>query len=224
MLITENCVGTIAGMYADTLRGKFHQSFSRMLLYTQKKLCKNPEDFLNVEFGQCSYHQLGRNTLAEQIQGPWLMYFDSDHMFQSDIVLRLLSLAEKNNAKVISGIYQTKFPPHNPVACVWTSDGNKAYPIQDWNREKEVLQLDGAVGGGCLLIFKEVFERIKNELNESPFTEYNGLSEDYSFCHRCKRLGIPIYLAPRVESHHLVDHALSIEDYIPPPKETLRGI
>lgn len=223
MLNKETPYGTVGIMYMDCVRGKFVKSIVDMLTYSQRKLASENK-YLHVTTAGCSYHQLARNNLVDTMLGDFIFMTDSDHMFAPDLLTRLIDLSYKYGAKVISGIYQTKFPPHNPVACVWTSDGNKAYPIQDWNREKEVLQIDGAVGGGCLLIYKEVFDRIREELHEQPFTEYNGLSEDYSFCHRCKRLGIPIYLAPRVESHHLVDHALSIEDYIPPPKETLRGI
>lgn len=224
MLYKEKYVGTIATMWLDCVRGRFTNSLAETIMYSPRNICKEPYEYLKYITAGCSYHQLARNNLAENMEGDFIFMSDGDHQFAPDILTRLLRLAKRYNAKVISGIYQYKYPPHSPVACVWTNDGNKAHPIQDWNREKEVLQLDGAVGGGCLLIFKEVFDRIKEELNESPFSEYKGLSEDYSFCHRCKRLGIPIYLAPRVESHHLVDHALSIEDYIPPPKETLRGI
>jgi len=164
MLFKEKYIGTYATMNISSAPGPYVHSLAETMLYTPQKLCKTREYIKYITAG-CSYHQLARNNLVEQMEGDWIFMSDTDHLHAADLLTRLLRLAKRHNAQVISGIYQTKFPPHNPVACVWTSDGNKAYPIQDWNRDKEVLQLDGAVGGGCLLVFKEVFDRIEQELN-----------------------------------------------------------
>jgi hypothetical protein len=217
----ERYSGTIGVMGMNAVSGRFVKSITNLAVYTQYNFGYEYLDPIYVDYAPCTYHQLARNTLVKEMQGNWLFMTDTDHQFAPDLLLRLLRLSKKHGCKVLSGIYLTKYPPHSPVAGLWTPDKKLVYPIKDWNREKEVLELPGCVGGGCLLVYKEVFDRMTNELNELPFTEYNGLSEDYSFCHRCSRLGIPVYLAPRVESHHLIEHAVSVEDYIAPPKEEL---
>lgn len=222
MLYEDTYIGTVATMWMDSARGKFVNSLAEMLLYTQKNLCKNSREHIKYFNAPCSYHSLARNKIAENTEGDWVFMTDTDHMFAPDLVTRLVDLSKKYNAKVISGIYQFKLPPHGPVASVWTPN-DKACQLQDWNREKDLISV-GPVGGGCLLVYKEVFDRIREELKESPFSEYLGLSEDYSFCHRCKRLGIPVYLAPKIESHHLIDVPLSIEDFVPPPRDGLSSV
>jgi GT2 family glycosyltransferase len=76
----------------------------------------------------------------------------------------------------------------------------------------ETLEV-GAVGAGALLVKRNVFQRIKKELGEAPFQITEGLSEDYSFCRRCRILGIPITLALNVEAHHVTRNVLSVVDY-----------
>ena len=214
-------LGTIGVMWMDCVRGKFVKSLVNMISHSKDTL-ETPETYLNIDYATCSYHQLARNQLAENFRGDWIFMCDTDHIFAPDLLTRLLHLSYKYNAKVVSGIYQFKFPPHGPVANIWTEDG-KAVQIQKWNPNAEMLKI-GCVGGGALLIYREVFDRIGAELKEQPFSEYNGLSEDYSFCHRCKRLDIPVYLAPKVESHHMIDTALSIEDFVPPDMSVLTPV
>ena len=45
MLITENCVGTIAGMYADTLRGKIPPILFQNAFVYAEKIVQKPRRF-----------------------------------------------------------------------------------------------------------------------------------------------------------------------------------
>lgn len=201
-------------MYNLSFADYFMDSWEKMIHYNNEFLC-NQDSYIYYTKGQVSYHELGRNTIVKEMRGDWLFMVDTDHMFAPDLLDRLLFLKEKNSCQVISGIYQYKFPPHAPVANVWQSpdkDHKGLVGILDWPRKENVINV-GAVGGGVLLIDKSVFERIKNELNEEPFTKDYGLSEDYAFCYRCKKLDIPIHLATNVQSHHVINRPLNINDY-----------
>lgn len=224
MLELEQYSGTLGIMGMDCVRGRFAESLAQMVSYTQVELLRNGNLPMYIHKAPCTYHSLARNSLVEHMQGDWLFMTDTDHQFAPDMLVRLLRLSIKYNSDVISGMYCSKYPPHRIIAGIWTNDDKLAHPVVEWNKEKEILNLPGPVGGGCMLIKRGVFDRIKNELKELPFLEYNNYSEDYAFCHRCKRLGIPIHLAINVESHHLIDHAISLEDYIPPPKSEMVGI
>lgn len=217
MLETLKPIGTIARMWADTTSTRFSDSFLQMFYFTHLKVCKGGE-FIHFDKGCASWHILGRNTLAQNFLGDWLFQSDTDHQFAPDMLYRLLKLREKYGAKVISAAYQYKNPPHSPVMGVW-DENDKLNPIFAFPRgEGFDAYTVGAVGGGGLLIDREVFQKIA-ETGEQPFDCIGGLSEDYSFCLRCKRLGIPVYVAPQVETHHLVLSALSLDDYRPNNEE-----
>lgn len=204
-------IGTVGRMWADNMPDKFVDSLTNLMSYSHRTLC-GPDEYIHYDYAKCSWHELGRNNLVEGMRGDWLLQLDTDHVFSPDLLTRLLRLADRHGADVISGIYQTKYPPHEPVMGLWTPEGKLA-PIVDWPRHAEVIPV-GACGAGCLLVRRSVFTRIRTELNELPFSIHPGLSEDYSFCWRCARLGIPVYVAPNVEAHHIIRSALSVKDYV----------
>lgn len=163
-----------------------------------------------------SWHSGARNQLVEEMEGDWLLQLDTDHVFAPDMLVRLLELKAKYNYPVISAVYQFKYPPHGPVAGIWQGDKSLS-PILDWDRSAEIIPV-GAVGAGALLVDRSVFAKIKRELGEPPFEVTEGLSEDYSFCRRCRILGIPIGLAVNVQCHHTIRTVLDMEDYTPGPE------
>lgn len=214
----ERCVGTVARMWSDNPPSQFVDSLAQLLLYTQRSVCA-PGEFINYTWALSSYHENSRNVFADDVVGDWIFMTDTDHIFAPDLLVRLLRLQEKYNTRVLSGIYTFKYPPHYPVANVWGADlsdqTKKPFePLHTWDQTKEVIEI-GPTGGGCLLVKKDVFQEIRDKLQQNPFGIIPGLSEDYSFFWRCKELKIPTYLAPHVQSHHLMPRmALDVHDYI----------
>lgn len=205
-------VGSIGRMWADSVSSKFTDSLAKLLIYEQSKLPRGK--YIHYETATVSWHELGRNQIVEKVQGDWLFMLDTDHVFAPDLLERLVRLKKKHKAQVISAAYQYKFPPHSPVANMWEEgpNGLKVVPIVDWQRSMDVIPV-GSVGAGALLIDKKVLTRIMLELNEKPFQITPGLSEDYSFCLRCKKLDIPVIWCPKVEAHHAITTVLSLNDY-----------
>ena len=203
-------IGTVGRMWADSIYANSSDSITELMQFSQMTLCRSGEMIL-FNKAAASYHELGRNQLVEEMEGDWLLQLDTDHSFKPDLLVRLLTLQKRLNAPVVSAIYQFKHPPHSPVAGVWTGDKTLT-PLMDWDRSADAVEV-GAVGAGALLVQKGVFNRIKMELGEAPFNITEGLSEDYSFCRRCRKLGIPIILAPQIESHHVTRNVLSVVDY-----------
>jgi len=203
-------LGSVGRMWSDVMYAQTADSIAEMLQFSQMTLC-GPGEMILFNKALVSYHELGRNQLVEEMEGDWLLQVDTDHIFAPDLLTRLLAIQKKHNAPVVSAIYQYKHPPHSPVMSMWTGD-KVLTPVKDWDRDKEVLEV-GACGAGALLVRKEVFTRIKNELHEAPFQITEGLSEDFSFCRRCRLLGIPVTVATKVEAHHLIRSVLSVDDY-----------
>lgn len=201
--------GSIATMWQDSNYKTFTDCLVRMALFSQEQL--GP---LHYTEAKVSYHEIGRKQIVETFLGDWVLMLDTDHAFAPDLLIRMLALKEKYKCRVLSAIYQYKYPPHGPVANIWTEDG-KLSPLVDWDRGGEIVEV-GTVGAGCLLVDRSVFDEIKRKLKEDPFQIRLGLSEDYSFCQRCKELEIPVNLALKIECHHVIRTNLSILDYQPP--------
>lgn len=212
MAIIKKAIGTVGIMWNDSDPRQFVNSLAPLLLYSQSQLCEKHE-YIHFISAPMSYHELARGYLVDNSEGEFLLSLDCDHQFAPDLLTRLLHYRAKVKARVISGIYTFKFPPHAPVANVW-GDKGQVIALGAWHPDTDLLQV-GPVGGGCLLVDRSVFNEIKQVMHQPPFNIIQGLSEDYSFCKRCKDLNIPIWLAMNVECHHLAPrNVLHLKDYV----------
>lgn len=212
-----NYVGCIAPMWADNCYKTFVDSLARMVAFSSNHL--GP---LHYTTATVSYHELGRKQIVDSFLGDWVLMLDTDHAFSPDLLVRMLALKKKYDCRVLSAMYQYKHPPHGPVANIWTADG-KLSPLVNWDRAADIVEV-GAVGAGCLLVDRSVFDEIRRKLKEDPFQIRLGLSEDFSFCQRCKELDIPVNLALQIECHHTIKSNLFIRDYVPPPQEDMETV
>lgn len=217
-LKTYRAIGSASRMWCDTAYDKFIDSWTDMLLYSQRFLC-GPNEYIHRLSAPVSWHSSSRNHLVEHMRGDWLYMADTDHAFTPDILERLLLIMESEKIDVVSGLYLSKHPPHSPVMGIWKPEGG-VMPILDWRRDARIFPV-GVVGAGCLLVRRSVFTRICTEFRCQPFDIIPGYSEDYSFCVRCQKLGIPVYVAPQVQCHHVIKTVLDADDYIPPAGATV---
>lgn len=213
-------IGTIGKMYDNHPPRYFNKSYDDLIDFSNRYICKSDESIKKLD-ASVSWHESARNELVQNAEGKWLLMLDTDHQFAPDMLDRLLFFKNKYNCRVINGIYQYKFPPHNPVMNLWGGN-NEVIPILDWDREADILEI-GSCGAGCLLVDLDVYQEVINKFNTMPFTTIQGLSEDYSFFLRCKELGITCYMAPKVQCHHVITTPLSIEDYQPKLNMNVKG-
>jgi len=207
--------GTITRGWADNVMSEFLDSWTDMIQYNNRYLPR-----IHYDRGAVSYHALWRNEAAKHMLGEWLIMLDTDHWFAPDLADRLVWTADKHGCDVLSGLYMTKIPPHTPVVNIWTDGGMERMKetgevlwtqLQRWDTSQEVIQA-GSTGAGCLFIRKRVFAAIRKQFSCEPFDILPPFSEDYSFCLRCWKLGVPVWLAPGIESHHVIRTPLWAED------------
>lgn len=211
MLIGKNTIGTIAylgGVMA--LPEPFVWSWAQMIEYNAEHLATAAER-IHYDRATVSYHSFARNTLAQRMNGKWLLMMDTDHQFEPDIAARMLYKMDIYDIDVLVGTYQFKSPPYAPVLFGYNPKTDKRYVIGDWKKDVDVMQIHSA-GAGCLMVRRSVFDRIKDELKEEPFDIMSPWSEDHSFFERLHKLGIKAYFSPNIEAHHLVYRSLSIDD------------
>lgn len=213
MLKTSPKVKGTVGLMWGPLNQDFKRDYLAMIEFSRRYVCEATETIKEVD-GSVSWHPSGRNEIAEKAEGDWILYLDTDHRFQADLLIRLLNEMELSGSDIVSGLYLNKHKDsgHVPVALVKDLDGPGLINLTSWKKGQRHLKVD-MVGGGVLLIKNKVLRRIKKELGVNPFDLIDGLSEDYSFCRRCAELGIEITLCPQVESHHTVSHVLSARDF-----------
>ena len=200
MLIRRVPIGSCAflgGLIAVPV--EFVDSWANMVQFNTEYLAQ-PNEFVHYLRSISSYHVTARNGLARSFLGDWLWMSDADHAFDPDIVARMVSLMKEKNIDVLSAIYRYKAHPFLPTTYMWVNGAYMVVSQMDWNAD--LVKIDCA-GAGCLLVRRRVFERIWNELHEEPFDVIGKFSEDFSFFHRCMKLGIACYVAPKIYSTHL---------------------
>ena len=200
--ISERYIGTVAymgGIFA--VPENFCWAWSQMIQYNTEYMLQ-PGERIHYHKSGVSFHASARNSLAQEMRGEWLFMTDTDHIFEPDIVARMVRLMNVHNVDVISGLYLYKTPPFNPVAYQYIEEINGYNGIVKWDGAGELLNIDSA-GAGALLVRRTVYERIINELKEGPFDIKGSFGEDHSFFNRLRELKIPAYLAVNVDSYHL---------------------
>jgi hypothetical protein len=165
-----------------------------------------------------------RNVLAETfLKSPteWLFWMDSDMVFPPDTLVKLFQVAEKKDAKLVTGVYYQRKGENMP--CIWsrgqqtetgeltgmgTAKGlaNKyagSFLVIDPNK-KEPFEVHAA-GFGCVIVHRAVFE-----IMDRPWFRFlkDICSEDFYFFVNAQDLGFKVWAEPTIDLRHLGDAPL----------------
>lgn len=216
MIFSRNPIGTVSYLGGlPAVLEPFTWSWGQMLIHSHEVLCGENE-YIHTDRATFSDHGPARNSLVDRMQGKWLLQLDTDHSFEPDLLVRMIDRMEKNNFDVLTGFYQFKKPPYAPVLFMRKGDEKLVSVICNWTSETgespDIMQVSSA-GAGCLLVRRQVFERMRKELKQNPFDRVDCLSEDHSFFWRCKELNIPVWCDMRIECNHLALKAVTSDDF-----------
>lgn len=157
-------------------------------------------DETDLLFFQGALIDRARNLMVEKMWGhplqpTHLFFVDSDMVLPSDALMKLL----KDDCDIVSGLYRKRVPPHEPLA--YRMDKNKTFqPIAA--KEKGLIEVD-VVGAGCLLIKRQVFEKIPGIWFQSQWREEGHISEDFFFCEQARKAGVPVFVNTAVKAVHI---------------------
>lgn len=161
-----------------------------------------------------------RNRLIEQMRDhpmkpTHIFFMDADIVPSPDALTRLLS----HGLPIVSGLYRRRLPPYEPMAFVKRpppqSPSSAKQPhfgvvrrgkgkvLQPISMKGPRLRNVDVVGAGCLLIRREVFEKVPAPWFTSEWREEGHLSEDFSFCEKARKVGYRIAVDTAVRPLHL---------------------
>ena len=153
----------------------------------------------------------------------WILWIDSDILFDSIYIKKIIDSADENDRPVVSGLYFISKNPESslmePTAAAFINVDKylikSIHPIP----ENEIIEIDNA-GMGFVLMNKSIIEKIeKNYPNEFLFKENeengdNFIGEDIAFFRKLKNIQIPIYLNTEIKLQHLKKFPFDLNYYL----------
>jgi len=161
---------------------------------------------------------VARNNLAGRAAGDYILFIDDDVLLPTDALVKLIS----HNKDIICGLYYSRQEPFFPQIYYKNKESKDRY---DAVFEPEGLIEIDACGGGCLLIKKEVFDKL-----EKPYFHYIPRGEktlrkgeDLYFCEKAKEAGFKIYCDTSVKCGHMGTKVIT-SDYWEISKQRLKDL
>ena len=154
-----------------------------------------------------------RNVLREKaLDYDYFFSLEQDVIPEPDVLLKLL----KTNKKIVSGMYFNPVKLQNgdvvvkPVIYKFHKKEGKwgtcRLLTKDETWSKELMNIAYA-GVGCMLIAKEVLEKIKFR-----YSEKMDATDDRFFCFDARKLDYEIYADPTIKAKHLIEEKFDWDD------------
>lgn len=143
-----------------------------------------------------------RENLIEQaieLKSEWVFWLDSDMMFPSTTLLRLLG----HKQDIVACNYMKRSFPFKSVAFTNTEDWESWVPIRS---SDELLTVE-ATGMGCVLMKTDIFKKL-----EKPYFEYtyqpqtkDWIGEDFTLFKKLNNLGYQVKIDMNLSNdiHHI---------------------
>ena len=151
--------------------------------------CGQANQHVTVNMVMGSEVTMQRQELVEQALDTdctHLLWIDSDISFPTYTLNALLS----HDKDIIACNYSTRVPPHRPVA--FRSEHDLDSRVYDGTGIQKIW----AVGMGCMLVKREVYENIPVPHFRISWDEVNDslMGEDIYFCTKAKEAGYDVWL------------------------------
>ena len=193
----------------DMLPAQFAHSLATLTSYGIE------DTAISVWFNLGSLIYTSRDQIAKKAlldEAYLIMWFDSDMVFNSDTLIRMLKLIDEGN-DMVTGIYYRRTPPFSPVAFK-TMDLNEDGTAFDWTEFDEIPSEPfevGACGFGCVLMKTEIFVSVFAKFGQM-FTPIANCGEDIAFCWRARQCGYKILADPSIGLGH-VGYTIITKDF-----------
>lgn len=170
-----------------------------------------------------------RNELVQRMKGDWIMFIDSDMVFDTQAIGRLVLTREEHDLDMLGGLCFQRIPPHQPTLYMRESPTEGGYAfLEKW--DSDLVEVDGT-GMAFVIIHRRVFERIVQTFQDPAFSwppyelrikqhppDYfrwtDGVGEDLRFCQDAKQSGNRIFVDTRNKIGHVGDTVFDFESFL----------
>lgn len=155
-----------------------------------------------------------RNTLsahAIKMESDYVMWFDSDMIFQADTLERLMKDLDEGR-DIVGGLYFRRSHPFTPVAfseMEIDEQACRATKLKEYEDGLSGIHEVGGIGFGCVLMKTDVLVDCLAKYG-TVFAPIGSVGEDLSFCWRARQLGYKIYMDCDIKCGH-VGHLIVTE-------------
>lgn len=175
-----------------------------------------------------------------ETDAEWLWFVDTDQRFRFDILDQLMDSADPKERPIMSALVMAeKFNPRHRIvpACMGFESIDPPIPREYATIPAEQHWQVGAIGSGCVVIHRTVFEKMHaaNPTDAQPWFKYvqwdhdddktgktvhDIMGEDYVFSLRAQAIGFPVYVDTTIEAGHIKKRTLTSKDFWPsvPPQ------
>lgn len=179
--------GTIGILSGDLSR------YTDFWLALRRVLRPEGSEFLSA---QGSDIVVNMNNMVELMEGEWLWILGDDHVFDQNILIRLLS----HDTDVVVPLCLKRSPPYHPV--VYKCQDENGSHVTEMELPAHGLHEVWAAGTAGMLVRKRVLDAIPRPV----FTTANGsgtISEDLMFCRKIRDAGFKIHVDVDAKMGHI---------------------
>ena len=165
-----------------------------------------------------------RNSLAMmaiQMDADFVFWLDSDMVFKSDTLVRMMDTLKKNDLDILTGLYFRRVPPYSPVLFDKLEQNGEITEFSEFNKIPDELCEVGGCGFGCVLMKTDVFFDVQSKYG-NMFAPMGNNGEDVAFCIRARECGYKIYCDPSIVCGH-VGYSVIDDQFYRVFQKTLEG-
>lgn len=201
----------------DQVPAQFANSIATLASYGIEGI----EISLRFNLGSLIYNS--RNDLAKTAiseGADFMMWFDSDMVFNPETLLHMLDVIDRENADFVTGVYYRRTAPFTPT--IFKTLDIDAIGNAEWTEFDEVpdglFEVAGC-GFGCVLMRTDVAMSVFSRF-ERMFSPIGEVGEDLSFCWRARQCGYKLIADSTIPLGH-VAHTMVTKSFYHNYKKTI---
>lgn len=210
--LAQECVGTIAMV----TRGTVAAATAVSLMMDDRTYLK-PGQYIKRFIIVGNILTFQRNQCINEMEGDWLLFIDSDMVWQPEATRLLIETREKFDLDMVGGLCFQRGDPYQPTMYRMAPHDAHGYTFMEKWDPDAAIEVD-ATGMAFCLIHKRVFDRILEKNNAGPFPEFKErrgqrpapffrweeeYGEDFLFCREAKASGSKIFVDTSVKIGHV---------------------